>query len=87
PSPRNWSWCAGLVSEVPSYLHLTTLPHSGSTRSEVLKSVSESVMRLVMSQDISVQRKQQYLGHNVTSVSGREVKLPSPQTSQVFPCL
>ncbi|VCW48656.1 unnamed protein product, partial [Gulo gulo] len=47
PSPRNWSRCVGLRSEVPSYPHLTTLLHSGSTRPKVLKSTSESVMQFV----------------------------------------
>ncbi|VCW83939.1 unnamed protein product, partial [Gulo gulo] len=47
PSPRSWSRCAGLRWEVPSYPQLTILPHSGSTRPEVLKSASESVMQLV----------------------------------------
>ncbi|VCW84103.1 unnamed protein product, partial [Gulo gulo] len=47
PSPRNQSRRTGLRSEGPSYPHLTTLLHSGSTRPEVLKSASESVMQLL----------------------------------------
>ncbi|VCW77291.1 unnamed protein product, partial [Gulo gulo] len=57
PSLRNWSRCAGLRSEVPSYPHLTTLLHSGSTRPEVEhQSLSQSCS---LSQDVSVQRNQQ----------------------------
>ncbi|VCW83969.1 unnamed protein product, partial [Gulo gulo] len=47
PSPRNWSRCTGFRWEVPAYPHLTTLVQSGPTRTEVWKSVSESVMQLV----------------------------------------
>ena len=47
PSPRNQSRCVGFRWETPAYLHLTTLLHSGSTRPEVWKSASESVMQLV----------------------------------------
>ncbi|VCW48801.1 unnamed protein product, partial [Gulo gulo] len=47
PSPRNQRRCASFRWEVPAYAHLTTLLHSGSTRPEVWKSTSDSVMRLV----------------------------------------
>ncbi|VCX42194.1 unnamed protein product, partial [Gulo gulo] len=53
PSPRKWSRCAGLRSEVPAYPHLIILLHSDSTRPEVLKSVSESVMQLVIGHQLS----------------------------------
>ncbi|VCW67035.1 unnamed protein product, partial [Gulo gulo] len=43
----NWSRCVGFRWEVPTSPHLTTLLCSGSTRPEVWKSASESVMQLV----------------------------------------
>ncbi|VCW77879.1 unnamed protein product, partial [Gulo gulo] len=47
PSPRNRSRCVGFRWEVPAYAHLTTLLCSDSTRPEVWKSASDSVMQLV----------------------------------------
>uniref|UniRef100_M3Y3M1 Uncharacterized protein n=1 Tax=Mustela putorius furo TaxID=9669 RepID=M3Y3M1_MUSPF len=47
PAKANRSRCVGFRWEEPSYLHLTTHLRSGSTRPEVWKSASESVMQLV----------------------------------------
>ncbi|VCW85333.1 unnamed protein product, partial [Gulo gulo] len=71
PSPRNRSRCADFRWEAPAYPHLTTLLHSGSTRPEVWKSASESVMQLVPGH----QRSEKTADPGCTSMPGWEVKL------------